>query len=253
MLGNNVKVLLWEIFNDGTTPFQNLRNQQVINAVAKLGQYVSQFATPDPIYDIMKECFQQDPKQRPSFESLLEKLKKDSLSESVVRIIESSMVASDTYDPGPNEEESASYVVSPALQKGLPSGRDLTSSSKAVFPFQESPKSEVESESLKQEPKLQKQEYLSESPDLLANARSPSSSPKSESSRGPSTKEETPILLTTFGTPQLPKKKSGAPKKEPLRNIQYPLNFHPQAIIKALKESKPLKETKKVDQVETKY
>lgn len=65
---------MWEIFNDGKTPYTLLNLAQVISAVSS-GQRLEQRDCPSDIYLLMQRCWDPDTQTRPSFEQLYRLLK----------------------------------------------------------------------------------------------------------------------------------------------------------------------------------
>jgi len=69
-------VVLWEMFNPGVVPFQNLSTEQVIVAVKngeKLGA-PPENVCPPYLYLLMTECWSEDPEERPTFKEIASKL-----------------------------------------------------------------------------------------------------------------------------------------------------------------------------------
>lgn len=63
-------VLVWEIFNNGNTPYNYMSNKQVAVAVPE-GERLSKGDCPDQVFEILLKCWKVDPEERPTFQSLL--------------------------------------------------------------------------------------------------------------------------------------------------------------------------------------
>lgn len=65
-------ILLWEIFSLGASPYPDLPMTQVFYTALKRGHRMTQPEhAPDNIYDVMKQCWEEEPQSRPSFSSLV--------------------------------------------------------------------------------------------------------------------------------------------------------------------------------------
>ncbi|XP_075553639.1 hepatocyte growth factor receptor-like [Dermacentor variabilis] len=63
-------VLLWELITRGVTPYSEVDNWDIVDFL-KQGRRMKQPSfCPDELYDIMLQCWQEDPKKRPSFAKL---------------------------------------------------------------------------------------------------------------------------------------------------------------------------------------
>ncbi|CAF2069418.1 unnamed protein product [Rotaria magnacalcarata] len=71
-------VTIWEVFSKAGTPYENIiLNHLVIDAVKRGERLKQPDKCPPKIFSIMASCWTDDPKDRPSFEKLLELLKKE--------------------------------------------------------------------------------------------------------------------------------------------------------------------------------
>eukprot|EP01113_Clastostelium_recurvatum_P049116 TRINITY_DN9050_c0_g1_i3.p1 TRINITY_DN9050_c0_g1~~TRINITY_DN9050_c0_g1_i3.p1 ORF type:complete len:219 (+),score=17.28 TRINITY_DN9050_c0_g1_i3:73-729(+) len=66
----SMAVTMWEIFNRGTPPFQDRTNQEAYNFV-KTGGRLELPDLPSKISELMLQCWDEDPSQRPSFSNIL--------------------------------------------------------------------------------------------------------------------------------------------------------------------------------------
>ena len=63
-------ILLWELITHGQVPYPKLNNSEVMENVKK-GYHMPQPPDcPDPLYQIMMDCWKKSPKERPTFECL---------------------------------------------------------------------------------------------------------------------------------------------------------------------------------------
>jgi len=71
-------VLLWEIWSLGQTPYPGMTNSQVVEAVEKEGYRMSKpDKASDNIYNIMKQCWHNDPEIRPTFADIYQLLEEN--------------------------------------------------------------------------------------------------------------------------------------------------------------------------------
>ncbi|XP_053715332.1 tyrosine-protein kinase Tec [Synchiropus splendidus] len=69
-------VLMWEIYSEGRTPFENRSNPDVVTDVTRgIRLYRPQRALM-PIYTVMYQCWHERPESRPSFSELLDEIRK---------------------------------------------------------------------------------------------------------------------------------------------------------------------------------
>ncbi|KAL6063202.1 Tyrosine-protein kinase abl1 [Balamuthia mandrillaris] len=73
-------VLLWEIVNFGQTPYSNLTSENVVDAILAGKVLEMNENVPEVLRTIAAQCFQFDPKQRPSFKDIILMLKEDNYS-----------------------------------------------------------------------------------------------------------------------------------------------------------------------------
>uniref|UniRef100_A0A8C0QJZ4 Tyrosine-protein kinase receptor n=1 Tax=Chelonoidis abingdonii TaxID=106734 RepID=A0A8C0QJZ4_CHEAB len=70
-------VVLWEIATLAEQPYQGLSNEQVLRFVMDNGILKRPENCPEKLHELMSWCWQQNPRQRPSFTQLLESIKDD--------------------------------------------------------------------------------------------------------------------------------------------------------------------------------
>ncbi|NXV24088.1 INSRR protein, partial [Cepphus grylle] len=68
-------VVLWEIATLAEQPYQGMSNEQVLRFVMDNGVLERPENCPDKLHELMCRCWQQNPRQRPSFVQLLESIK----------------------------------------------------------------------------------------------------------------------------------------------------------------------------------
>ena len=68
-------VLLSEIFCQGSTPYPNMDNIQVKDAVQKCEIMIQPRGCPSEVFEVMKLCFKSHAKSRPSFSTVYQQLK----------------------------------------------------------------------------------------------------------------------------------------------------------------------------------
>ncbi|KAL4641893.1 tyrosine-protein kinase Fes/Fps isoform X1 [Arapaima gigas] len=67
-------VVLWETFSRGTTPYATMSNQQTRDEVERGYRMAAPEGCPPEVYALMGQCWQYDPKKRPSFHTLRKEL-----------------------------------------------------------------------------------------------------------------------------------------------------------------------------------
>ena len=63
-------VMLWEIITFGRPPYPGMTNGQVIEALLQCYRMPRPRGCPDKLYDIMLDCWREEPENRPTFETL---------------------------------------------------------------------------------------------------------------------------------------------------------------------------------------
>lgn len=69
-------VLLWEVMKLGEQPYPGMSNSQVLELVKRGGHQEQPLGTPDNIYHLMKECWNYEPEDRPTFVYICNELTK---------------------------------------------------------------------------------------------------------------------------------------------------------------------------------
>ncbi|XP_034713207.1 tyrosine-protein kinase TXK [Etheostoma cragini] len=69
-------VVMWEIYSEGRTPFENLSNLDVVNEITRGVRLYRPHRASQPLYAIMYRCWHEKPQGRPSFSELLEEIRK---------------------------------------------------------------------------------------------------------------------------------------------------------------------------------
>ena len=67
-------ILLWELFTAGKTPYPSFTNPQVFEEVLKGYRLPPPQSCPPQVYQLMKDCWEQSPDDRPAFQVLHMKL-----------------------------------------------------------------------------------------------------------------------------------------------------------------------------------
>ncbi|XP_028402324.1 tyrosine-protein kinase Fer-like [Dendronephthya gigantea] len=67
-------VLLWETYSLGNTPYPGMGNKETREQVDRGYRMPPPMGTPASIYELMKECWQYEPRNRPQFRTVLAKL-----------------------------------------------------------------------------------------------------------------------------------------------------------------------------------
>ncbi|KAF3698073.1 Tyrosine-protein kinase Tec [Channa argus] len=69
-------VVMWEIYSEGRTPFENRTNLEVVNDITRGIRLYRPHQASQPLYSIMYRCWHEKPQGRPSFSELLEEIRK---------------------------------------------------------------------------------------------------------------------------------------------------------------------------------
>nr|XP_026693888.1 proto-oncogene tyrosine-protein kinase ROS isoform X2 [Ciona intestinalis] len=64
-------VLLWEVMTFGQQPYPEFTNTEVIHFVKEGGRLEQPHGCPEPLYEVMRECWEVEPRDRPSFNDVL--------------------------------------------------------------------------------------------------------------------------------------------------------------------------------------
>ncbi|KAG7295195.1 hypothetical protein JYU34_022164 [Plutella xylostella] len=67
-------VLLWEVFSLGVMPYTGCSNREVMEMVSGGGRLEKPYGCPDEIYQLMCECWNPIPEERPTFASMFDRL-----------------------------------------------------------------------------------------------------------------------------------------------------------------------------------
>ncbi|KAK2141824.1 hypothetical protein LSH36_1035g01017 [Paralvinella palmiformis] len=69
-------VLMWEVFSGGSMPYGQMRNQDIVTEVCQQNKRLERpQKCPEPVYDLMQECWNRKPEERPDFSSIVKKVK----------------------------------------------------------------------------------------------------------------------------------------------------------------------------------
>ncbi|XP_034412727.1 tyrosine-protein kinase Tec isoform X2 [Cyclopterus lumpus] len=69
-------VVMWEIYSEGRTPFENRSNLDVVNEITRGVRLYRPHRATQPLFTIMYQCWHEKPQGRPSFSELLEEIRK---------------------------------------------------------------------------------------------------------------------------------------------------------------------------------
>ncbi|KAK2863294.1 hypothetical protein Q5P01_002827 [Channa striata] len=69
-------VVMWEIYSEGRTPFENRTNLDVVNDITRGIRLYRPHNASQPLYSIMYRCWHEKPQGRPPFSELLEEIRK---------------------------------------------------------------------------------------------------------------------------------------------------------------------------------
>ena len=73
-------VLLWELFTYGKIPYAELPNQDVLKHVTNGNRLEKPPLCPDDIYDVMTQCWNVHPNERPTFKAISDSLRKHAVN-----------------------------------------------------------------------------------------------------------------------------------------------------------------------------
>ena len=68
-------ILLYEIVTYGRFPYPGMSNAQVLEAIQQDYRMLCPMECPSELYEVMWECWKEDPESRPMFETLQQRLK----------------------------------------------------------------------------------------------------------------------------------------------------------------------------------
>ena len=63
-------ILLYETVTHGQFPYPDMSDSQVLEAIQQDYRMPCPMGCPDQLYEIMRECWREDPESRPTFETL---------------------------------------------------------------------------------------------------------------------------------------------------------------------------------------
>ena len=69
-------ILLWEMFTLGQTPYPSIPVQNLVQLLIDSVRMEKPYDCPDEIYNIMLECWNENPKERPTFKEIYTKFEK---------------------------------------------------------------------------------------------------------------------------------------------------------------------------------
>ncbi|XP_034021034.1 tyrosine-protein kinase TXK [Thalassophryne amazonica] len=69
-------VVMWEVYSEGQTPFENSSNLEVVNNITRGVRLYRPYRATQLLYTIMYRCWHERPQGRPSFSELLEEIRK---------------------------------------------------------------------------------------------------------------------------------------------------------------------------------
>lgn len=85
-------VTLWEMFSLGETPYGDMLGSEAVNLIED-GKRLSQPTyCPDNVYSIMENCWQYNPKDRPTFNFLTEFFIKDPDYQNIIELVKSKSI-----------------------------------------------------------------------------------------------------------------------------------------------------------------
>ncbi|XP_068164415.1 tyrosine-protein kinase Tec isoform X2 [Antennarius striatus] len=68
-------VVMWEIYSEGRTPFENYTNQDVVKDITRGVRLYRPHRASQPLYAVMYRCWHERPQGRPSFSEVLKEIK----------------------------------------------------------------------------------------------------------------------------------------------------------------------------------
>ncbi|KAJ8269613.1 hypothetical protein COCON_G00122200 [Conger conger] len=68
-------VLMWEVFTEGRTPFENKSNPEVVEEITLGNRLYRPYKASHAVYQLMYKCWHEKPQGRPGFSDLLENIK----------------------------------------------------------------------------------------------------------------------------------------------------------------------------------
>ena len=68
-------ILLYETVTHGQLPYPGMSNAQVLEAIQQDYRMLCPMECPNELYEVMWECWKEDPESRPMFETLQQRLK----------------------------------------------------------------------------------------------------------------------------------------------------------------------------------
>ena len=69
-------VCMWEIFSYGNVPYDNFSNRDTVQYINSGYRLEKPENTPDDVYEIMSNCWKNNPEERPSFSDIYQTLDK---------------------------------------------------------------------------------------------------------------------------------------------------------------------------------
>ncbi|XP_043917350.1 tyrosine-protein kinase TXK [Protopterus annectens] len=67
-------VLMWEIYTEGKTPFENMANPEVVDEISRGYRLCRPFQASQTVYELMYSCWHEKPECRPAFINLLQSI-----------------------------------------------------------------------------------------------------------------------------------------------------------------------------------
>src|SRR5690242_9653021 len=69
-------VTIWEMWSQGMIPYAEMTNKEVLEAIPKGYRLEKPVDCPVEVYDLMKECWSKEPRERPTWKVIYQKLSK---------------------------------------------------------------------------------------------------------------------------------------------------------------------------------